>query len=294
MDTDKLAGLLAKKFIQRRDAKAIQTANIYKPVVKTDAEGNDIKGDNIPWTMGDLRAHIKGERTYGHYVSDLESNVKLFAFDIDLTKEGTWLEYPDLSKLPMDAFTGPNAEAEWAAATIAHATHPREDWKDRRHPGRTWYKLQMRTLAETLAKAVTDELGIQVAIAYSGNKGLHVYGFTGEMQASKARSGALLALEAAGNTFASDGEFVTSRGNNFYKYNSDDPERGWPCLEIEVYPKQEAMEGKAYGNLLRLPMGINQKNPKDPTFFIDRRVALDTIAPHPDPVGLLEGKSQWL
>jgi hypothetical protein len=279
-----LHDLIAKKFVMRKDVKAIQRADgTYNP-------------DRSKWTRQDFRDHVAGNKTFGHYICDENSQVKLFVFDIDLrtgldkngnvSGECTWVEFPDLSD-PM-AFNYPGADEAFAKATIAHPSTPRRDWHDRKHPGRSWYKLQLRTMAETLTQAIKKELDIPTLTAYSGNKGLHVYGFTGEMSAEDARAGALIALEAAGEAILEAGEFVATKGNHFYQYSSDDPVYGYKNLEIEVFPKQTTMDGKDLGNLVRLPLGRNLKNPKDPCFFLDQRAPLNSIVPHPDPVGLLE------
>lgn len=285
-----LHDLLAKKFVQRKDVKAVQTAEGYYP------ERRIVNGvqENVKWTRTDFLDHVNGTRTFGHYLSDRDSLVKLFVFDIDLEKKGTWVERPDLSTAPDDAFTGPHSDAWLAHSEVVHESTPRVDWLNRRHPGRQWYKGQLRTMAEMLSSSIHKELGLQVACAYSGNKGLHVYGFLPEpTHASKARSGALLALEAASDTFSSEGEFVPFKGTNFYRYNNDDPVTGFMNLSIEIFPKQDSMDGKDLGNLVRLPLGTNLKNPKDPTFFLDQRAPHDSLVPHPDPVALLLGKSPW-
>lgn len=282
METD-LAKLLAKKFVQRRDVKSVQTANgKYHPI-------------HEKWKMSDFNEHLAGVSTFGHYLCDQDSKVKLFAFDIDLAKTGTWVEWPDLSTLPDDALRGPDAEDWFAATTIVHQSTPRTDWLDRRHPGREWYKLQLRSMAEVLSSAVRRELDIPVATAYSGNKGLHVYGFTGEMDASTARAGALLAMETAANTWSERSEFVKERAHYFYRNeHRTEPESDWRNLTIEVYPKQDEISSpEGLGNLMRLPLGKNMKNPKDPTFFLDQRAPHNMLVPHPDPAALLNGKSPW-
>lgn len=280
METD-LAKLIPKKFVQRKDVKAQQTSDgAYHPV-------------NESWSMSDFRQHLSGEKTFGHYLSDTSSEVKLFAFDVDLEKSGTWVERGNLLALPDGALVGPDSDAWLDATTVIHESNPRQDWLDRRNPGRNWYKLGLRTLGEMISSAIHKELEIPVLCAYSGNKGIHVYGFTGVVGAHEARTGALMALEYAANSFSVDGEFVPTKGNNFYKYNSDNKELGLNNMSIELFPKQDSMEGKSYGNLMRLPLGKNLKNPGDPTFFVDQRLPHTQLAPHPDPVALLNGKSPW-
>lgn len=275
-----LPGLIANKFVARTDVKAVQTSDgKYHP-------------ERSKWKMQDFRDHIAGDKTFGHYVSDAEGNVKVIVFDIDLEKTGTWVEQPDMTQCPQGTVL---TEAAWYEEHVKiHQSNPREDWLDRKHPGRQWYKSQLRTMAEMLSSAMKHTLDIQVACAYSGNKGVHAYGFLPElMPAAEARAGALLALEYAGTSFGRDHKFELYRGVNFYKHSVRDPETGFDNLSIELFPKQSSMDGKDLGNLVRLPMGRNQKNPKDPCFFLDQTTAHNELTPHPDPVALLQGKSPW-
>lgn len=274
-----LPGLIANKFVARTDVKAVQTTDgKYHP-------------ERTKWKMQDFRDHIAGDKTFGHYVSDTEGNVKVIVLDIDLEKTGTWVEYPDMTQCPEDPAL---ADAWYEANLKIHESTPREDWKNRKHPGRAWYKTQLRTMAEMLSSGIKHALDIQVACAYSGNKGVHVYGFLPElMPAAEARAGALLAMEYAATSFGRDHAFERFRGVNFYKHSVHDPEHGFDNLSVELYPKQDTMEGKDLGNLVRLPLGKNQKNPKDPCFFLDQTTAHCELTPHPDPRALLLGKSPW-
>lgn len=299
MTTD-IAVLLAQKFIQRKDVKAIQVADGgYRP-------------DRTPWKMGDLRAHVAGDRTFGHYLCDQESRVKLFVLDIDLeeTKEGgyqgNWVERPDMTGPDSDKYfgsDGTDGNALFLADHVVHPASPRRDWRDPRHPGREWWKYQMRTLADMFVTRIRQDLGLPCAAAYSGNKGLHVYGFTGECSAADARMLAMAAMELAAGTFSVGGEFVATRGTNFYKYFANsgsaktDAIDGFENLSIEIFPKQDTMDGKDLGNLVRLPMGVNQKSGRaksgggmkyDPAFFLNQLTPVTDFTPHPNPVALLE------
>src|SRR6478609_5755993 len=81
--TDSMATVIAKKFIQRRDAKARQKDNgDYAPVADWNPDGT--RGDLHPWKMSDIEEHLAGTQTYGHYLVDTADQCKLFAFDIDL------------------------------------------------------------------------------------------------------------------------------------------------------------------------------------------------------------------
>jgi hypothetical protein len=266
---DEIAALLSKTFISRRDAKAQQArSGAYMPVVDDD-------GNRLGFTMGDLRAHVEGTATYGHYLLDTDDKVKCFAFDIDLVSG--WPipgDRENLEPIPYEAGMTIDPVEVWR-------TTPEDDG---RH---LWLTVQLRSLAEGLASRVKTKLGIPVAIAYSGNKGLHVYGLTGYTEAAKARRAAHLILTTFG------GVFENWKGEHFYRYVRDpeQPTAGYPALSIEVFPKQDSLGGKDLGNLLRLPLGINQKSGK-PGFFLDLKADWDVLRPA-DPERALTTGDPW-
>ena len=69
---------------------------------------------------------------------------------------------------------------------------------------------------------------------------------------------------------------------------------GYPNFDLEVYPKQDSLADKDLGNLLRLPLGRNLKNPADPTFFLDLTTPPGVMVPHGNPVQLLETGDPYL
>jgi hypothetical protein len=255
-------------FIQRRDVKAIQRrlqdgTVIYTPHGDRSSDGG--YSSYHPWDRASLDSHIAGSSTFGHYLLDASDQVKLFAFDIDLEKIG-WL--------PIDE--------EWSDF---QPSTPREDWRVRQYVHqRSFIKYQFRTLAHLLMTAIEKELDIQTAAAYSGGKGIHVYGFTGSVPAEDARDGAMIVLDSLGR-------FKPTRGVNFFQDENDDPANGFKNLSIELFPKQNSLEGKDLGNLMRLPLGKNLRNPKDPTFFIDMTAPMAVLQPV-EPVHALT--QHWL
>lgn len=297
-----LARLFAKKFIQRPGVKAVQldrnggglSQGDWFPDTRIDAT----KRPNSPhlpagFSMPHLLAHIAGERTYGHYLLDQDSNCKLFAFDIDLEKSGSYVQLPDWKKY--DADGQPQPEDLWFREnTVTEVVDGkgqtlREIWADRRRsaaPARNWFKYQMKHLSHMIASKVV-ELDIPCAVAYSGSKGMHVYGFTGTLPATEVREAAMLVLDMLD-------EFEPMRGKNFFRHKNDDPFHGFQNFSIEVFPKQGSLDGKTLGNLMRLPLGTNWKNPKDPTFFVDMTTPLAELKPHSDPVKLLEGGNPFV
>lgn len=272
-----LPALIGRRFIQRRDVKAIQFDNgDYVP----DFKMRDQTRHGLGFKMSHLNAHLEGTETYGHYLIDNNNKCRMFALDIDLEKSGSYVEMPDFSTAPADP-----AEAEvWAKEnTVVVDLHsPRDVWHDRRNTSaRAWYKMQMKVIASRFASIVTKDLQLPCAVAYSGNKGVHVYGFLGESDAKECREAALLTLELSG-------EWELFRGKNFYKHKNRDPVMGYPSFSVETFPKQDTLDGKDLGNLMRLPLGKNRKHPKDPTFFLDLTGPLAEFKPHRDPVQLLE------
>lgn len=287
-----LARLYASKFIQRRDVKAIQLDRDGGGLTMGDwFPDTRVRRENSPhlpagWNMEHLLAHLEGKRTYGHYLLDEENKCKLFAFDIDLKKTGNYVKLPDWSAIP----EGLSSEEEdaWIEAQIVvgEDVNPLELWHTRKRSAleaRNWYKYQMKSLAHIMASSI-EQMGFSTAVAYSGNKGVHVYGFTGPMPAAEVRDAAMIALDMSG-------EFEAVRGKNFYQHKSDDPIHGYQNFSIEVFPKQDSLDGKSLGNLMRLPLGKNHKNPEDPTFFLDMTTPLGQFTPHADPVKLLSGGS---
>lgn len=223
--------------------------------------------------MDHLLAHIGGERTYGHYLLSAESEAKLFVFDIDISTrinpdtkqpEGTWVDFET-----GEVHDGVNPLLLWGTRTREAA------------PARAWLKYQLKLIAHRFCTEI-QAIGVECAAAYSGHKGIHVYGFTGRMPASEVREAAMLVLDRMD-------EFEPYRGQNFWRHKNPEPEHGFQNFSIEVFPKQTSLgDGKSLGNLVRLPLGVNHKAPKDPTFFLDMTAPLAQFTPHPDPVELLK------
>lgn len=249
-----LATELGKRFIQRRDVKAIQRSDgAWNPVAE-------------PWKMSDLLDHIEGRKTYGHYMVSPDDKCKLFAFDIDLVKEGYWVSLQ-----------------EDALLNGGQPCNPREIWSNPNHEGWGFLTLQLRCMAEALALKILRVFDgdIPVAIAYSGNKGLHVYGFTGSVLASEARGAALEVLNAFNC-------FENSKGQNFFRQKYGD----YKNIEIEVFPKQDTLDGKQFGNLMALPLGIHRKTSKE-KFFVDVKCGY-SILQAVDPLSaLIAERTPW-
>ncbi len=269
-DPVKLAKLFASKMIARPEVKAVQISNgEYRPL-------------HEKFSLTDLTDHISGVKTYGHYLVNSTNDCKMFCFDIDMRKTGT---------LP----TSKNGAGQF----LYFGEKPVRDYWNSRQPGagRDFLKLKMKLLANQLASAIKRELEIETAVAYSGSKGVHVYGFTGKTTASLVRQGANIVLDALEHS--AQGHWQLERGNNFYKYvpggSLSDPDTNFSQFGLEVFPKQDSIDGKekGLGNLLRLPTGVNLHSPKrDKAFFLDMRTALDDFTPR-EAIEALTTSNQW-
>ena len=283
---DSLAAMIAKRFIQRKDIKAIQKPNgDYMPDCEWIRDGSNWKrGAGHPWMLADLEQHLAGTRTFGHYLLDMDDKTKLFAFDVDLDKTGSIATLPNLSSFKADI-----SDDEWMKLVKYHDCNPREVWQDRAHPDRPEIKAKLRRVADLLASAIWDTFGgeVKVAAAYSGSKGVHVYGFVSDegADARKVQQAAMAVLKKTGR-------FELDHGNHFYRSTDQSPLDGFPGISIEVFPKQTTLSGKDLGNLMRLPLGRNLKS-SDPTFFLDLTAPINVLVPHPDPVALLKGGNPW-
>ena len=283
-----IAKLFAKLFIARSDVKAIQrSSGAYNPTEDRDTQNKVIAKHGF--TMQDLLDHIESTRTYGHYLLNPDSQCKLFAFDIDLDELDP--EKPNQNlMLPMQQ----DESGQWSEFILCN---PRAIWLDRRYTAaRNYLKYQMRSIANCIASVVHSEFEIQTAVTYTGAKGMHVYGFTGLLPAIDVREGAMYVLEKVGR-------FQPHLGSNFFKhetvtggdgYAADElnHEQSFQCFTVEVFPKQTEVKEGGYGNLMRLPLGVNLKNPADPTFFVDMRTALTDLRPR-DAIEALTTSNQW-
>ena len=217
---------LGSRFIARKDVKAFQRNDgAWFP-------------DRNPFTMQDFRDHLAGTKTLGHYLLDENSNCKLFAFDIDLVKHGQNCPGPGCKGCPVD-FLGMEIDPETGNVILNGLEYSRLVRDAFKNPGEyECYEtlvINLRCMADGLARMIHRKYGIPVAIAKSGSKGLHVYGFTGEMPAEVQKQ---LALDLLTGT----GAFEAVRGDNFWKHSSS-----YPMLEIEVFPKQTSLDGKDLG-----------------------------------------------
>lgn len=271
IDEVDLVKLLGTRFVARKDVKAFQSDDgAWYP-------------DRTPMTMQDFRDHFSGTRTMGHYLLDQEDRCKFFAFDIDLAKHGKncttqgckggCVPYHGADNVLYNL----DVRQVWAAGPEAYG------FVDGDLP--LFYDnltMDLKCMAEGLARYTNRTLGIPVAIATSGHKGLHVYGFTGEVPAEAAKALALQVLTTYGC-------FYASRGDNFWRHSEQ-----YESLEIEVFPKQTTLDGKDLGNLMKLPLGVHRVT-KRRAEFIHVKGALGILGPTDvmEPERALGGDLPW-
>lgn len=257
-----LITLIGQKFISRKDVKAIERSSGAWNLVTDTGKADGVRQG---FTMTDMRDHLAGRKAFGHYLVGTDDTCKFFAFDIDLTKEGSYLDLTSGESLLVGGV----------------ACNPREVWQDRGHPGWPYLFDQVRTLADGLARRINRLLGIHVAVTFSGGKGMHVYGFMG------APKPAAVVRELAVGVLTDIDLFVPSRGENFYVHKHGE----FQNCTIEVFPKQDSLDGKDLGNLMRLPLGTHGKTGQR-GFFVSLKAASDKPV-EMDALRVLEGDLPW-
>jgi len=290
-----LTGLTAQRFIARSNAYAVQKGfGGYVPAREKNLPDGS-PGADLRLTGSLIDQHIAGDVTLGHYMLNHKGEAKLFALDIDLRDaHGKWIPTPSAADYEAveKRFAGDPAGLDEAVEHLRKPTggNPRELWQDKRHPSRPFYLRQMKSIADDFARRIWDEFNgeIPVACAYSGFKGIHVYGFTGMAPAADIGALGIAVVE-------SFERFRPTKGGQFWLDSDDNPETGYRNFEIEIFPKQDSTREDGYGNLMRLPMGVNKKAPKGRAFFIDQRPGIADIKPRntADTIALLESGDPW-
>lgn len=156
-----------------------------------------------PMTAKDIRDHLSGSKTYGIYLLQSDSRVRVAVVDADLV------------------------------ARFRSGSHGPED--------RKLLSGEKRYLLGRLPE-ISREKGMPCLAEFSGGKGFHFwYLFSGPVAASDARQ----ALGEITRHVAGD----------------------LTCFNLEVFPKQDRLAGKGFGNLVKLPLGIHRATGK-PSFFL--------------------------
>lgn len=311
-----LAHTILDRFVQRRDVYAIQYLDgSYSPV-------------HAELTHEVIQTHLDENFTYGHYTTDPNNRTRIIAFDCDLRSQLHCMTFPDTNLIANGAITDENI---LDAYTLLPYNSIETYWFDRYSlHTRAWLKYKMRYLAEVLTTVLRNDAGMDCAAFYSGNKGIHVYGFfPGHVEASNAREigkyvlqktvglishNCYLTENPGGYTIGGPGTQSGQEALSGYKLDHID---GMPYFNIEVYPKQDQIPEGGYGNLLRLPLGRNLHSLShdahgnelsrdralpdtdrlyncQPAFLIDQCTAILELLPHPDPLAVLQSGNPWV
>lgn len=270
--TPEIAERLVKLLVVRGDAYAKQFPDgTYINPVKNSS------GQVLPWTRELLHSHLDGVETFGHYAMKIDQ-AKYFCFDLDFKKLAKIPVYPSLENGPED-----NKELDrWLANNCTHmAINPRQLFAS--DPDNEWLRWQMRTTAELMVQQITDVLGVKSLASFSGNKGVHVYGFP---EPGKLLPAATL-RSLARNVMENMGHYWTQKNasGTFWKGASLDPTIS--LFEVEIFPKQDYVAPGAYGNLMRMELGVHQKSGK-PGFFLDLSADSMDLVPA-NPLEMLRG-----
>lgn len=224
------AALMGKLFINRPERKAI-----FKP----DFQGSwHWSAFDESFKMGDFREHLTGQHCLGTYLLGLDSTVKFFAYDLDLAKATKYL--PCFTLEEVDAYDIANKcedgiTIEATDGNLEAALHAPAD------PAHRWACIMVQSWLQLLKKHVKESLGLDSLPVVSGGGGHLFVPLPEPMPAIEARSAAIeILLTIPGVTKVND---IFNKVGPFNE------------LSIEVFPKQDTLDGKDYGNLLRLPFG---------------------------------------
>lgn len=248
-----LATLILERLVERRDVYAVQRANgSYNPV-----EG-ELSADLVD-------RHLLGELTIGHYLVCPPDRCRVLAFDIDLTTSGHWTSY--------DEEDGASYEC-----------NPREVFRDEAHRGRDSLVVNLRSAASAIAGHTKRLLRAPVVVTASGSKGLHVYAMTGTQRAADLRQAGITILRSFRQPDGS-AVFEPDRGASVFRSVRN------PNYVVELFPKQSSLKDDAFGNLMRLPLGVNRRSNQN-GFVVDQRAGLDVLHPS-DPIRAFAEGDVW-
>jgi len=211
------ASLMGKLFISRRDRKAV-----YRPDHKGKWHWTAVESK---YTMDDFVQHLTGEQCLGTYLLGDDSTVKFMAFDIDLNKKASYWPMTDEDVVSLD-----KAEGDLEAAL--HITSD---------PAHRWARIVVSDAVHLIHNAIADWHLKTLTMVTGG--GAHVMVLFDEpVPAVEART--------AGISIVTDMESAKRLNDNFYSFGGIGDE-----ATIEIFPKQDALDGKKFGNLIRLPFG---------------------------------------
>lgn len=211
------------------------------------------------YTLSDFRSHLYGDRCLGAYLLDPDSMVRCIAFDIDLKDDG-------------DYFLIDDAEVD---LVVQHHGNLEAALHDADNPAHPWACSLVSSTATFLKREIYDALALCSTVIVTGG-GAHVFvPFGTPLPAAEARAMAHSVMDGI-PTFA-------RRSENFYGNDVKSP-----SIEIEVFPKQDALtDSDSLGNLIRLPFGhhecgirtyaLDTSNPMAPSWNLPKADDMDAL-----------------
>jgi hypothetical protein len=226
------ASLMGKLFVHRRDRKAV-----FRPDHKGVWHWTALEE---PFKMGDFREHLTGEHCLGTYLLNDDSTVKFLAFDLDLAKEAKYLEIYDVDVIEKMTNEGVDWD-RYGTDLGVHVGNLEAALHDVSNPAHRWARTTLLNAIRNVNRAIQTKLQLPAMTVITGG-GAHVFvPFPEPMPAIDARS--------AGIEVVTDLPSVVKVNGQFFNYGAMSE------MTIEVFPKQDSMDGKTFGNLIRLPFG---------------------------------------
>jgi hypothetical protein len=220
------ASLMGELFINRRDVKAV-----YRPDHKGKWHWTAV---DAPFTMGDFAQHLTGEQCLGTYLLNTDDTVKFMAFDLDIVNVGQFFKIYDIDKIQWLADAGYQFDMDLDKGPLEAALHCPQLYAYR------WIRIVLLECVRSITRKVRELDLFPLTVITGGGAHVLVPLPPGSL-ASDAR--------LVGNGIVSELPTASRLNKMFWKYG------GFGELLIEVFPKQDTLVGKDYGNLIRLPYG---------------------------------------
>lgn len=232
------ASLMGDLLIHNRESKAV-----FRPDHTGKWHWTAIKEK---FTMQDFVNHLTGNHCLGTYLLAPDSTVKFLAFDLDVRKQGKYYVVRDLEEIEALEAAGHYAETatpqpqgvfdpDLAEGNLEAALHEVSD------PAFRWVRIVLWEAIQSITRQVKANLDLPELTIITGG-GAHIFVPLPEpMPAADARSAGIEIMASLPN--------AKQRNEIFFDYGT------FQELSIEVFPKQDSIEGKNFGNLIRLPFG---------------------------------------
>jgi hypothetical protein len=184
--------------------------------------------------MGDFVQHLTGEHCLGTYLLNTDNKVKFMAFDLDLAKQGKYWRVYDIDQILDLEQAGYGFDMDLQQGLLEDAFHiPADD-------AYRWTRIVVLEAVRFICKAVR-QLHLTPLTVITGGGSHVLVPFPDPVAARDAR--------LVGQDIVSRLPTVTQLNKMFWAYGPLGE------LTIEVFPKQDTLVGKDYGNLIRLPYG---------------------------------------